>query len=625
MLKKIFAVCAVFSLAVVGAQAQVGIFDGNMDIDSGRLGAVGSASYDAASDTYTVNGSGHDIWDAADNFHFVYKQISGNFILTADVGISGGLATQDWIKSMLMARQDLTPGSVNVGTRVRRDGQYSLQWRTVANDTNSKGSTAAALRVVGLNGARQQLIRIGDTFYCLYQDPADGQWKEIEHHDVPMVDPIYVGLAVTAHDEGQIATGTFTNLELQELGIFENAVTLDSAHNAHVAVPGSITHANGVYTISGNGHDIWEAGDEGFFAYSELAGNNSISAKVKWIQAKGGTAGGNDWAKIGVMIRENGADPASAHYWIEMRCGAGDPALGDRTDAQWRPSTGAASQNKQIFKPGSTTDNVFQTDGLWLRTTRVGADQFMSEYSYDGSNWVVAHELTLPMQETVAYGIIITSHTDDQQMVIAEVSDVKIEPAGGASAWVTDHGDWVVEDGVMKMTASDTTDPKHAWIEQDFGADYTVQADVRIVDWTNAADMSRAGVGVRIQPGAEVQGLNLLFHQNEGRVQFLNDKRGWGPQEAIPWVIGAWYTLTMTIEGNTMSGSVAPVGGSGWAMADWAGGTTQTRDDGYPGLAGNSNVGEVWYDNFKVIVGGEVVFEDDFEDASTTPSWELMK
>ncbi len=650
----------------------------------------------------------------------------------------------------------------------------------------------------------------------------------------------------------------------QQVGIFENQVTLDSAHNDHVAVPGSITEANGVYTITGNGHDIWEEGDEGFIAYNTLEGANSISAKVKWIQAKGGDAGGNDWAKIGVMVRENGDDPASKHYWIEMRCGAGDPALGDRTDAQWRDETGSASGNVQIFDPDG--NDIASEDGIWLRVTRNPANNVLvSEYSYDGMKWNFANARTVPMQPEVAYGIIITSHTDDDQMVIAEVSDVNIGPTaisvppkpddfeertlsdiwtavnlgtgpkkgdgpssgsarprdgeiqitnngwdawedddgmgfiyqvvagdfdvalkvagfdgdldgnpgtnpdpdtgggnqwekggiifrqsldagapyvssmisrsyglraqyrleqGGSTdrsrrgndgmgpkagwwvrlirtgdqfeilcaeskdgpwlppddnmdrhlpdntlvisdpaflgigytphstdneavfegtgifddfivyeaaqpleGWEMDHGNWVVEDGVLKMTAEDDTDPKHAWVPINITPDYTVQADMMIVDWLDGEDMSRAGIGVRIQPGDEVQGLNLLFHNSIGQVQFLNDKRGWGPQEAIPWVPGAWYTLTMSINGNVMSGSVAPAGGTspGWMMADWDGGSTDPRPEGFPGVAGNSNLGEVWYDNFKVIQDGQVVFSDNFEDASSTPSWELMK
>lgn len=38
-------------------------------------------------------------------------------------------------------------------------------------------------------------------------------------------------------------------------------------------VPGSVTFANGVYTLQGNGDDIWDNNDEGFFVYTEKSGS----------------------------------------------------------------------------------------------------------------------------------------------------------------------------------------------------------------------------------------------------------------------------------------------------------------------------------------------------------------
>ncbi len=190
----------------------LGIFDDHVDIDNGNLGAAGSATYDTASDTYTIDGSGDDVWNEADAFHYVYKEWSGDFSLTADVTIDGGDPGQDWIKSMIMARQDLTPGSANITTRVRRDGQFSTQWRPVADAGGA--STPGDFRVTGLNPARQRFVRSGDMFSTYYQD-TDGSWVQVhEATELVLADPILIGFGVTAHDTGQIATGTFSNVEL---------------------------------------------------------------------------------------------------------------------------------------------------------------------------------------------------------------------------------------------------------------------------------------------------------------------------------------------------------------------------------------------------------------------------
>src|SRR5438034_5949332 len=74
------------SLAVVAArapvqQASLGLFQGETDV--GRVTKRGSVTYDAGQNQYTVAGSGANMWLDHDDFHFVWKRIQGNFILTA--------------------------------------------------------------------------------------------------------------------------------------------------------------------------------------------------------------------------------------------------------------------------------------------------------------------------------------------------------------------------------------------------------------------------------------------------------------------------------------------------------------------------------------------------------------
>src|SRR2546427_7396493 len=63
---------------VLGAQSPVGVFATHTEV--GR--ASGSASYDPQRQTYLVAGSGQNMWGSRDDFHFVWKRISGNFILS---------------------------------------------------------------------------------------------------------------------------------------------------------------------------------------------------------------------------------------------------------------------------------------------------------------------------------------------------------------------------------------------------------------------------------------------------------------------------------------------------------------------------------------------------------------
>src|SRR3954467_7881020 len=74
--------CVLASTRVLDAQttSAVGVFDSQGDI--GHVQHAGSASYDAAAQRYTVRGSGQNMWGDHDDFHFVWKRVTGNFILS---------------------------------------------------------------------------------------------------------------------------------------------------------------------------------------------------------------------------------------------------------------------------------------------------------------------------------------------------------------------------------------------------------------------------------------------------------------------------------------------------------------------------------------------------------------
>jgi TolB protein len=65
---------------VVGAQSPLGIFDAQADVGRPR---PGSASYEPQRQTYLISGSGQNMWGDHDDFHFVWKRMTGNFILSA--------------------------------------------------------------------------------------------------------------------------------------------------------------------------------------------------------------------------------------------------------------------------------------------------------------------------------------------------------------------------------------------------------------------------------------------------------------------------------------------------------------------------------------------------------------
>ena len=77
---------SVFSSAgAFGAEpaSPLGVFQDHADI--GTVLHPGSAQYDATRGIYTLTGSGENVWATGDNFQFVWKQVSGDVALTADI------------------------------------------------------------------------------------------------------------------------------------------------------------------------------------------------------------------------------------------------------------------------------------------------------------------------------------------------------------------------------------------------------------------------------------------------------------------------------------------------------------------------------------------------------------
>ena len=93
--------------------------------------------------TYTMTGSGADIWGNADEFHFAYKMLTGQGSIVARV--ESVQETNAWAKAGVMIRESLEPGSVHVTMAVTPAQGVSFQRRTVTDDASNHTTTAGGL------------------------------------------------------------------------------------------------------------------------------------------------------------------------------------------------------------------------------------------------------------------------------------------------------------------------------------------------------------------------------------------------------------------------------------------------------------------------------------------------
>src|ERR1044071_3900381 len=72
---------------VFSQQSSLGAFAEQSDV--GNPVRAGRASYDAANEEYAIEGAGTNMWAGRDEFHFVWRRLKGNFILTTNAAFVG--------------------------------------------------------------------------------------------------------------------------------------------------------------------------------------------------------------------------------------------------------------------------------------------------------------------------------------------------------------------------------------------------------------------------------------------------------------------------------------------------------------------------------------------------------
>ena len=171
--------------------------------DAGDVGWPGSASQ--AGGTYTIAGSGVDIWSSADSFHYVYRGVSGDF--TNVVRVVTLQNTDPWAKAGLMIRENLNQNSMNalIAITSQNGALFSSRTNAGAASSSSAGSGTAPYWV--------KLVRAGNLFTGF--NSSDGvNWNQVGSINLPMSVNAFLGLAVTAHNNTKTNTATFDNLNM---------------------------------------------------------------------------------------------------------------------------------------------------------------------------------------------------------------------------------------------------------------------------------------------------------------------------------------------------------------------------------------------------------------------------
>ena len=201
---------ALGSSALWASAAPTGVFENHADV--GSVLHPGTLEYDAASGTYTVSGSGANIWSTTDAFHFIWKKVHGDASLAADVSFLGR-GGNEHRKAVLMVRQSLEADSAYADVALHGNGLRALQYR------DKKGAATHEIQTQEIQAtiAGPQRLRIEKRGNFVYLFLSDGS-KELHYSGasipVPFEGTYYVGIGVCSHDKDAVEKAAFANVDL---------------------------------------------------------------------------------------------------------------------------------------------------------------------------------------------------------------------------------------------------------------------------------------------------------------------------------------------------------------------------------------------------------------------------
>jgi hypothetical protein len=245
-------VCITLSTATTPGQSPaeaLGVFENHRDI--GVVLRPGSATFDNALSSYTINAGGDKIDGSADAFHFLWKKASGDISLTTTVTFPTNTGNSGK-EAVLMIRQSLDADSPYIAANWGVAGLKSIQSR------QEKSSVTQQLSIDGEGTTQVRLEKRGAHFFVYLArkgeklHPAGAAWR------LELAEPFYIGLGVCAHDQDSLESAVFSKVSLAapsktKLKLYSTLETISIlSTNRHViaVVPGRIEEPT--FTLDGN-------------------------------------------------------------------------------------------------------------------------------------------------------------------------------------------------------------------------------------------------------------------------------------------------------------------------------------------------------------------------------------
>jgi regulation of enolase protein 1 (concanavalin A-like superfamily) len=171
-------------------------------------------STDVTDGVWTVKGSGRDIFDTADQFHFVYQRVKGDVTLTARfLSREGGHPR--WSMTGLMIRANDTAGSPNLNYTVTPTQGLHINYR-LTQDVDSRSLHEVGPATKPEANLVLHLQRVDNEIACFYSRDSS-LWYPVDGPPVTLPtlgEEALVGLAASSLDTARVVTGRFDQVRL---------------------------------------------------------------------------------------------------------------------------------------------------------------------------------------------------------------------------------------------------------------------------------------------------------------------------------------------------------------------------------------------------------------------------
>lgn len=199
--------------------------EGWMSTDIGKVAAAGGAGM--LQNAFIVKGSGYDIEENYDEFHFAYLPKSGDLMVTARV-LSVD-ATSAEAKAGVMIRETLSNNAKMTFMPLTAANGTFFQNRLITNGISRESKVISGL----LPPYWVRVVRSGNTVVG-YSSPDGENWNMHGKETIKMNDDVFAGLAVTSHKNGVICTAIFDHVSFVDTTFQYTAVDDFAASNIKI-------------------------------------------------------------------------------------------------------------------------------------------------------------------------------------------------------------------------------------------------------------------------------------------------------------------------------------------------------------------------------------------------------